>query len=504
MEPPVMFRRLNLVLSVFAVCCTTSLCAQAPSLEADKARSIKGTRGSEGQTFQIGSAILNQTRRINIALPASYSQSAADRRYPVTIVLDGEADLAPVAAVTDELTRNGLVPESIIVAIENTDPLRGRVHDLTPPGISVSGSSMNEGGDLFLDFIEKELLPAVDRQFRGSAPRTLIGHSSGGILATYAAATRSTYRAVISIDAPIHLAQNWLARKLTARANGSATPLRYVSYEARFGWPDDDWKSLVGAAPASWKLTREKLRLEGHETLFMLASYLGLREVFSDYSRLSAPQAPTTSILPYYRTVGASFGAPLVPPKRLLHDVIEDFLMEGRGAQARDAYNLLARGYGAPADSADVLPRIAEVERRPPPTETVEALLATPAPTPREANDYIGDWIGTEWNTADEPPRPMHLQIRVDNGKVVGELLNPDAPEELRVHHLDYLRVTPDGLAFGIMNGMRPRGVLLWEGKRTGDKLTGKTRWGGIDFRYPPEMKHDPGFSLTRRRAAKT
>ena len=96
-------------------------------------------------------------------LPASFADSAPDRRYPVTIVLDGEDNVPPVAAVSDELSRNGQIPESVIVAIPNTDRLR----DLTPPGLSVSGSSLNEGGDRFLDFIEQELLPAVDLQFRG-------------------------------------------------------------------------------------------------------------------------------------------------------------------------------------------------------------------------------------------------------------------------------------------------------------------------------------------------
>lgn len=84
--------------------------------------------------------------------------------------------------MAEELSRNGLVPEMVIVAIANTNSLR----DLTPPGISVSGSSLNEGGDKFLDFIEKELLPEVTRQLRGGPPYTFIGHSSGGILVTYA------------------------------------------------------------------------------------------------------------------------------------------------------------------------------------------------------------------------------------------------------------------------------------------------------------------------------
>ena len=214
----------------------TSLAAQQPSL-VPAGTPAQISRTSEAIT--IASSILKQTRQIRIALPASYARTGADRSYPVAVVMDGAWMLNKVATVSDELSRNGLIPEMIVVAIDNTDDYQGRVHDLTPPGLSVSGSGLNEGGDAFLDFIERELLPAVDKQFRGAAPRIFIGTSSGGILATYAAATRPIYRAVIALDAPIHLQNNWLAEKLIARARSGDTALRYLSYDVRFGWPDD-------------------------------------------------------------------------------------------------------------------------------------------------------------------------------------------------------------------------------------------------------------------------
>jgi len=463
---------------------------QAPALVADPA---------DARAFNIRSAILDQTRRVDVVFPASYAESSTSRRYPVTIVLDGEANIAATAAVADELARNGMIPEGILVAIENTTGARGRVHDLTPPGLSVSGSGLSEGGDRFLDFIERELLPAVDRQWRGGEPRTLIGHSSGAILVTYAAATRSTYRAVIAIDAPIGLGQSWLAQKLTARAGASPPPLRYVSYEAKFGWPDEAWQTLVATAPQSWKLRRESLRLEGHETLYMLGAYLGLREVFSDYSRLVAQEKPAATVLPYYAALSAALGGQLPPPKRLLRDVVDDLIAEGRGAGARAAYEMLVAAYGAPTDGAQLVAALAEAERGPEPTETVEGLLATPFPTPDEARRFLGDWVGSQWMSPDEPrDNRMTLRIRVEAGRVIGELLNPAAPPEHRVRPVDYLRVTEAGLTYGVLNGMRPRGVVLWEGTLDGDTLSGKQRWGGVAFSYPPEAHVDPGFSFTR------
>ena len=478
---------------------------QAPSLVGNPGRSVQVSRGGSALSFRVASAILNETRNVLVVLPASYDQSKSDRRYPTTVVVDGEFLMAPVSVVSDELSRNGQIPESVIVGVENVggaDFLKSnqkRVYDLTPPGLSVSGSNLNQGGDLFLDFIEKELLPAVDRQFRTAAPRFFVGVSSGGVLATYVAATRATYSAVVSLDAPIHAGDNWLAKKLIERTGKGGPPVRYASLEAKFGWPEEAWKKLLAAAPSSWRLYREKFALEGHETMEMLGAYIGLRQVFADYSRFSGPPWPTTSRLPYYAKVSSSFGAPLLPPKRVLHDVVEDLLMEGRGSAAREAYETLVSGYGTPPDHAALVARIAEVERRPPPTETVEGLLATPFPTPEEARNYVGDWVGAVWLNEEPRGADKTLRIRVENGQVIGEVLNPTAPPEFRVRRVDYLRVTSSGLTWGIMNGMRPWGVMLFEGKLKGDTLAGESRFGGIDFRRPdgsaPPEQH---FSFKR------
>ena len=445
------------------------------------------TRGSKVLAFDIASGILKQTRKVYVVLPPSFESSSAERRYPVTIVLDGESNLPPVTAINAELSLNGQIPESLIVAIPNIDPLRGRVHDLTPPGMSVSGSGVNEGGDQFLDFIEQELLPAVDLKFRGGLPRVFIGHSSGGVLATYVAATRQTYRAVVALDAPIHLDDNWLAKKLIERARKPAIPIRYVSMEARFGWPEDAWKSLVAAAPPSWKLYRERLwPRESHESIGMYGMYVGLREAFSDYAVLAAPTAPTTSILPYYKKVGDSLGATVIPPRKLLRNVVEDLLMEGRGAAAHDAFNTLVSGYGAPVDSSKLMAEITETERQPPPSETVEGLLATPLATPDEVKDYIGEWLGDTWMNPSLPRKGnIKLRISVENGRVVGETIHLDAPPEARVMRWQYLKKTPEGITWGFMNGMRPRALILFEGNLRGDVLAGTSRFGGINFKGP-------------------
>jgi hypothetical protein len=178
---------------------------------------------------------------------------------------------------------------------------------------------------------------------------------------------------------------------------------------------------------------------------------------------------------------------------------MDDLIAEGRGAGARAAYEMLVQTYGALPDDAQIRAELADAERKPEPTETVASLLATPFPTPAEADRFIGDWVGSQWMSADEPrDHRMTLRVRVEAGKVAGELLDPAAPPEYRIRRLDFLRVTPAGLTFGVLNGMRPRGVVLWEGTLVGDTLAGKQRWGGVASPYPPDARVDPGFSFTR------
>jgi predicted methyltransferase len=69
----------------------------SPALVAEAGHIVRDSRGDGAQAFQINSAILRETRRVYVVLPASYARSAPERRYPVTVVLDGEANVPPAA-----------------------------------------------------------------------------------------------------------------------------------------------------------------------------------------------------------------------------------------------------------------------------------------------------------------------------------------------------------------------------------------------------------------------
>jgi hypothetical protein len=106
--------------------------------------------------------------------------------------------------------------------------------------------------------------------------------------------------------------------------------------------------------------------------------------------------------------------------------------------------------------------------------------------------------VGDSWVNSEQPRTgELTLRIRVEGGRVIGETIHATAPLEFRVMRWQYLKITSQGMTWGFMNGMRPRGVLLFEGKLEGDTLGGKSRFGGIDFRLPdgsPPPSHSFSF----------
>lgn len=472
-------------------------CAAAPSA------GLAAQSPASADTLTIESRILGRTREAFVSLPASWSSTT--RTYPVIVTLDGEASFTTTTSIASTLARLGHVPEAIVVAIPNVsyDP-RDRVRDMTPRGLSVSGSSLNEGGDDFLDFIEHELLPEVDRRFRGGAPRMLVGHSSGGVIATWAAATRADrWPVVVSIDAPIHLQDGWLADRLieSARSSGDGM-LRYVSLETRFGWPDERWAELEAAAPEAWLLKREHLEGESHESMFFLSVYQGLKHAFADYSIVGAPffpQGTAMGVFDHFARIEEAFGVALPPSRRVLARLVEDLLIEGRVEPARRALGWLADGYGAGApELAGLRAQVEEIAARPPLTETVEDLMAAPWPTPEEIAAYVGVWSG-EMFGGPQPRTAIDLHIVVEEGRVLAWTAFPDAPPAYRRREVEYLKVLPDGLEFGNMNGMRPAGMIVYTGARSGDTMEGTQGFRGIMLPLPGgHMPPTLNFRLAR------
>lgn len=155
-----------------------------------------------GTKFSIKSSILNEERICLISLPESYNDAAeATEKYPVLILLDGSAFFKTTAGIVHFMSssrnRNYLMPETIIVAIENVD----RERDFTVTKLKTTRKNRMGGGTNFLNFIEKELLPYIDENYRTESHRTLVGHSLAGLLTINSYLDEnSLFDAYVSVD----------------------------------------------------------------------------------------------------------------------------------------------------------------------------------------------------------------------------------------------------------------------------------------------------------------
>lgn len=129
----------------------------------------------------IQSTVLDEERTIFVSTPSGYDQSTS--AYPVMYVLDGSVNAIHFASgIVGNLSERALCPEMIIVSIVNTD----RFRDMTPTPYTRDPNRPSGGADKFLQFIESELFPFIEKEYRTLPYRVFKGHSASGICVTYA------------------------------------------------------------------------------------------------------------------------------------------------------------------------------------------------------------------------------------------------------------------------------------------------------------------------------
>jgi len=150
-----------------------------------------------GTVDTVYSDILKEKRVIYIHIP----EGDKNQRYPVLYVLDGESHFQSAVAIVEQIS--GIIPNMVIIGITNTD----RERDLTPTHVepysllNPDESKHSGGGENFMAFMEKELIPYVDTHYPTTTYRTISGHSLGGLAVMNAFFNHtSLFNAYVAID----------------------------------------------------------------------------------------------------------------------------------------------------------------------------------------------------------------------------------------------------------------------------------------------------------------
>ena len=254
------------------------------------------------KTHQLKSVILGEQRSFSVYLPPSYNQSP-NQVYPVIYLLDGDhTHLKAVAGLVEALSTQRLeqqIQQAIIVAIPNSkNAIRER--DFTPTNVDWTFNGMllekfeNIGNAAnYSAFFEKELIPLINKNYRTSTKRVLIGESFGGLFASYVLLTNhALFTDYLIIDATYLWDNNYLNRYFNEKQlinkplNGNVyfTFANNAKAFGEIGKTNYQWglafaKKLKAHSSDNLIINQRYFEDETHGTVAALSWYYGLKSI---------------------------------------------------------------------------------------------------------------------------------------------------------------------------------------------------------------------------------
>ncbi|WP_300567546.1 alpha/beta hydrolase-fold protein [Flavobacterium sp.] len=307
---------------------------------------------SIGTIETIHSTLLNEDREFLVYVPASGIGSTT--RYPVMYLLDGYSFFHSATGMMQYLSAIGKMPEMIVVAIVNTD----RVRDLTPTHSTLWSDGSEDanflknsgGGEKFISFLEKELIPYIDSTYKTEPYRLFIGHSLGGLTVINTLINHPTlFNSYVAIDPSLW----WDKQSLIKKAENVLAQNDYTGRSLFFAAANIKEKGMHvetktennGNIPASDKLLFHKILQksknpslnwnwkfypeDNHSSVPLLSEYDAMRFLFKKYE-LDKELSDTTITVEYienhYRSLSTMLQYKLLPAQSTINLLGYNFL----------------------------------------------------------------------------------------------------------------------------------------------------------------------------------
>jgi len=354
-----------------------------------KAQSIVNQQIVIGKTDSLNSSILKEKRTIWIYLPDGYANS--NERYPVIYLLDAEWNFAAFTGMVRELSEmvgNMVFPECIVVSLPNTDRTRDLTptHDtLGPDGKNFAGLKTSGGGENFVAFLQKELMPHMDSAYRTSPYKILVGHSFGGLTAMNIFVNHTEmFNSYLVIDP----AMWWDSRKLL---NQTTEALKQRQFEGKslflaiantmpFGMDtlsvQKDTSFTMGGHIRSILLLKNALQTakgnglhwsykyygsDSHGSVPLIAEYDGLHFLLGFYDFPPGFTGTITDknsvknldklISDHYEDISKHLGYKVLPPEKWIDELGNDLLMYSSPDRAFSLFSLNIKNYPSSANA---------------------------------------------------------------------------------------------------------------------------------------------------------
>lgn len=319
-----------------------------------------------GSEVTIRSEILKEDRKLLISTPRYYD--IAVQPLPVLYLLDGEEHFYHIASLVNFLSSTEIIPNMLVVAIVNTN----RDRDYLTPAISERDKevSPNAGGAVnFSNFLQSELIPWVDANYRTTEYRTLFGHSAGGYFALWSMLEKPKIFSSYIAASP---ALQWGDKHILSLANNKKIN---ESFEEEFIFlsmgdegPDNDTQTLNLSKifdeynVSDIQSTTALMPNENHFTTPHLTMYQGLQAIFAGWY-VKDPLAlydeqGLDGLHQHFSTLDNKFGLDRGTPQNVLTLLAGIFFEQNRLDEMADLVLYDTYRYPYPADG------ITEIGRR--------------------------------------------------------------------------------------------------------------------------------------------
>lgn len=263
------------------------LCITAPAATAIEPALSAATPLVIGESFTIASAVLGETRHINVYAARAWD-TPPDSPLPVLYMPDGgiAEDFLHIAGLLQVSVANGTMRPFRLVGMANTQ----RRRDLTGPTEDAKDRAIAPvvgGAAAYRSFIRDELMPQVRQRYRGTGETAIVGESLAGLFVVETLLLEpQLFDHYLAFDPSLWWNRGFLpsqAAGLLGKQGGSKHSL-YIASSSEAGIASEVQRLatvLTQSAPKGLEWHVESMPQESHGTIYHPAALKAFRAVFA-------------------------------------------------------------------------------------------------------------------------------------------------------------------------------------------------------------------------------
>lgn len=273
------------------------------------------------------SEILGMNKTYQVFLPESYSYSPKNT-YPVLYIIDGDYNFYYQTGIIESLANvSEKIPELIVISISDNGN-EGYRKDCTQK----TETNPNGNADTFLRYIQEELKPTIEKEYKVAPYQILVGHSLGGLFTTNVFVDKpESFSAYLAID-PSYWWDDYI---IVSRADSLFKKREELSSKFFVTLADSKQMGVhqfVGVLEkyfsTSKNWTFKYFENENHGSVGILSVNNGLVKIFEDWEldRAEFYELKTgADVIQYYKTLSEQYQSTLRIPPNLFSNIIYYF-----------------------------------------------------------------------------------------------------------------------------------------------------------------------------------